>query len=317
MRYKFFGGCYVTAGRLDETIRHRFDENGLPFELSTNIIPDNDPTTLFICSGMQPLKPRFQTLDGSSHGNIQYCVRTNDIDEVGDGTHLTFFQMVGSFGFGTNNYERHIGLWHSIVSDLDLSDMYREHIIVRVNSESNHRRLWEKYGDEYLVMDDPTCIWSDGSVGGFCSEMFLCGLEIGNLVNPMTHSVDVGFGYERLYQMVCRSGRVDGTDLFRQELDPVSRDHYRTLSVFYEQGIGPGNKGRNYVCRRLIRRYIRLNPESHNEPFSEWIGPERSRMDKSLREGRRFYRRNSGKSNEFWWETFGVMPDELGLLTRP
>ena len=158
---------------------------------------------------------------------------------------------------------------------------------------------------------------ADGSVGGFCSEMFLCGLEIGNLVNPMTHSVDVGFGYERLYQMVCRSGRVDGTDLFRQELDPVSRDHYRTLSVFYEQGIGPGNKGRNYVCRRLIRRYIRLNPESHNEPFSEWIGPERSRMDKSLREGRRFYRRNSGKSNEFWWETFGVMPDELGLLTRP
>jgi len=41
---------------------------------------------------MQPLKPKFQQPNGSSYGNIQYCVRTNDIDEVGDGTHLTFFR---------------------------------------------------------------------------------------------------------------------------------------------------------------------------------------------------------------------------------
>ena len=107
----FQGGCYVTAGRLNETLRRRFDENGLLLYLSTNVIPENDPTTLFISAGMQPLKPRFQHPDGSSYGNIQYCVRTNDIDEVGDGTHLTFFQMIGSFGFGTTNYGQHAEMW--------------------------------------------------------------------------------------------------------------------------------------------------------------------------------------------------------------
>jgi len=68
---------------------------------------------------MQPLKSRFEFPDITSYGNIQYCVRTNDIDLVGDGTHLTFFEMVGSFGFGTNKYEDHVDLWTTIVRDLD------------------------------------------------------------------------------------------------------------------------------------------------------------------------------------------------------
>lgn len=302
------GGCHVTAGRLNETLQRHFSENGLPFELSTNIIPENDPTTLFISAGMQPLKPRFQTPDGTSHGNVQYCVRTNDIDEVGDGTHLTFFQMVGSFGFGTNDYERHVGMWTNIVRDLGIPVDH-----VDVHPDSPHRRMWEN--QNFRISENPNCVWSDGTVGGYCSELFTpSGLEVGNLVNPMGHSVDVGFGYERMLQIVEGKGRVDETSLFNQFLDLVSRDHFRTLEVFKEQGIKPGNKGRNYVCRRLIRRFMRLQPQEFECSFSDWMGDERKRMEQSIRNGRRYFRNNGDKPPEFWWDSFGIMPEELILL---
>jgi alanyl-tRNA synthetase len=256
---------------------------------------------------MQPLKPRFQMPDGTSHGNVQYCVRTNDIDEVGDGTHLTFFQMVGSFGFGVS-YENHVELWSSIMLDLGIPIDH-----VDVHPESGHWHLWTWRG--YEVHDNPECLWSDGTVGGYCSELFTPdGLEVGNLVNPMGHSVDVGFGYERMLQIIEGKNRVDETSLFRQDLDPISRDHFRTLEVFKEQNIVPGNKGRNYVCRRLIRRFMRLNPEPIECPFYVWQIEERQRMEKSIREGQRYFRKNGDKPNEFWWDTFGILPEEVYLL---
>lgn len=70
---------------------------------STSIIPENDPTVLFITAGMQPLVPY---LLGESHPqgtkltNVQRCVRTGDIEEVGDDTHCTFFEMLGNWSLG-------------------------------------------------------------------------------------------------------------------------------------------------------------------------------------------------------------------------
>jgi alanyl-tRNA synthetase len=263
---------------------------------------------------MQPLKPRFQHPDGTSYGNIQYCVRTNDIDEVGDGTHLTFFQMIGSFGFGSRDYERHVAMWTDIMFDLDLPISY-----VNVHADSGFERFWE---DKFAVRHDPSCVWSDGNVGGFCSELVtLDGIEVGNLVNPLGHSVDVGFGYERILQIMEGKSRVDETELFNSFLDPVSRDHFRTLSLFKEQGIVPGNKGRNYVCRRLMRRFIRLNPDTPECPFFDWAQSERVRMDQSIRDARRFWRRNRDNkdvplSDGFYWDTFGIMPEEMILVRR-
>lgn len=300
------GGCHVTAGRINETIRRHFGENGIPFETNQNVIPENDPTTLFVSAGMQPLKPRFQTPDGTSHGNVQYCVRTNDIDEVGDGTHLTFFQMIGSFGFGTNDYQRHCDMWMGIMRDLDIPVTH-----VEVHPDSGLDHCWT-----FSVKHNPNCVWSDGNVGGYCSELFVGDLEVGNLVNPLEHSIDVGFGYERLLQIMEGKTRVDETSLFRQDLDSVSRDHFRTLCVFYEQDITPGNKGRNYVCRRLIRRFMRLNPQDVECPFTVWIGDERKRMEKSLRDGQRYWRNNGDQSERFWWDTFGILPDEVHLLNE-
>ena len=75
----------------------------------------------------------------------------------------------------------------------------------------------------FTVVDDPECIWSDGLIGGYCCEMYVKDLEIGNLVHTLGHSVDVGFGLERLVQVLEGKTRVHETSLFRQELPPLAR----------------------------------------------------------------------------------------------
>ena len=62
---------------------------------SANLVPENDASTLFVGSGMQPMVPYLLGLDhpmGEDLVNIQPCVRTGDIEEVGDLSHLTFFE---------------------------------------------------------------------------------------------------------------------------------------------------------------------------------------------------------------------------------
>lgn len=90
-----------------EQIRERFlnffEKRGHAIIPSAPLVPENDPSVLFNTAGMQPLVPY---LLGERHpkGNrlvdVQKCVRTNDIEEVGDNRHLTFFEMLGNWSLG-------------------------------------------------------------------------------------------------------------------------------------------------------------------------------------------------------------------------
>lgn len=80
-----------------------FEERGHTVVPSASLVPENDPSVLFTTAGMQPLVPY---LLGQPHPagkrivNVQKCVRTQDIEEVGDNTHDTFFEMLGNWSLG-------------------------------------------------------------------------------------------------------------------------------------------------------------------------------------------------------------------------
>ena len=93
----------LTANDLREMFQAFFEEKGHARIPSASIIPENDPTVLFTTAGMHPLVP---FLVGEKHPagkrlvDVQKCLRTDDIDEVGDNSHCTFFEMLGNWSLG-------------------------------------------------------------------------------------------------------------------------------------------------------------------------------------------------------------------------
>ena len=93
----------ITANELRAMFLNFFQEKGHKLIPSASVIPENDPTVLFTTAGMHPLVPY---LMGQKHPmgtrltDVQKCIRTGDIDEVGDMSHLTFFEMLGNWSLG-------------------------------------------------------------------------------------------------------------------------------------------------------------------------------------------------------------------------
>ncbi len=80
-----------------------FNEKGHAIIDSASVIPENDPTVLFTTAGMHPLVPYLlgePHPEGKRLTDVQKCIRTGDIDEVGDDTHCTFFEMLGNWSLG-------------------------------------------------------------------------------------------------------------------------------------------------------------------------------------------------------------------------
>ncbi|OGI70753.1 hypothetical protein A3B84_02010, partial [Candidatus Nomurabacteria bacterium RIFCSPHIGHO2_02_FULL_35_13] len=154
---------------------------------SSSLVPENDPSVLFTTAGMQPLVPY---LLGQKHpmGNrlvdAQKCVRTVDIDEVGDNRHLTFFEMLGNWSLGDYFKEEAIGWSFEFLTSkkegLGL-DKNRLYITIFEGNENAPRdeetaKIWQKYipPNRIYFLPAKNNWWSAGDNGpcGSDTEMF-------------------------------------------------------------------------------------------------------------------------------------------------
>jgi alanyl-tRNA synthetase len=120
------GGKTMTGNELRQAFLTFCKERGHAIIPSAPLVPENDPTVLLTTAGMHPLVPYIL---GETHpkgrrlANVQKCLRTDDIEEVGDSSHLTFFEMFGFWSLG--DYWKQDSLrwtleWFTRVLELDL-----------------------------------------------------------------------------------------------------------------------------------------------------------------------------------------------------
>lgn len=216
-------------------------------------------------------------------GNVQSCLRVDDLDEIGDGLHFLYFNMLGLFSFRGLTVGRTIGWWLEFLNQLDITPDY-----VTVHPL---RSQWRDYFPESLeVREDERCTWTDGEMGGYCTEFHVGDLELGNIVNPNGDCIDVGFGLERL--VMIRTG-------WKPTEEDVLRESVRRI---IESGYEPGNKKQGYVLRRLLRRMVRRGFEMDHPYWRD----ERLRQQRVRERFERLIRKHPDESPQWWWETHGI-----------
>jgi alanyl-tRNA synthetase len=138
----------VTGEEIRSRFLRHFQERDHRVLESAPLVPADDPTTLFISAGMQPLQPYYQGLRPPPHPRLascQKCLRTDDLAEVGDDRHETFFEMLGNFA-PTGDYfkERAIPWAWELVTDPERGlGLPPERLRVTTHpSDEEARRIW-------------------------------------------------------------------------------------------------------------------------------------------------------------------------------
>lgn len=164
---------------LKQTYLNFFEERGHKIIPSAPIIPENDPTSLFNTAGMQPLVPY---LSGEPHPagkrltDVQKCFRTNDLEEVGDKTHHTFFEMLGNWSLGdyfkqdsiTWSFELLTKYLHIPVEKLAVT-VFKGNNIVPADTES--AQIWESLGiakEKIAYLGEEDNWWPNMNLVGLC-----------------------------------------------------------------------------------------------------------------------------------------------------
>ncbi len=283
---------------------------------------------------MQPLVPY---LLGETHpqgkrlANVQKCVRTQDIDEVGDKTHDTFFEMLGNWSLGDYFKQEAIEWSYEFLTSKEEGlglDPQRLYVTVFEGDHNAPRdeesyNIWKNIferagvtGERIYYLGAKSNWWEVGQTGpcgpdtemfydltgklnqGLTKEEYLAaddrqevvevwndvfmeyekkdGVVVGKLKNS---NVDTGSGLERVVMAVQGKDNIFETDLFSNvmsylgehsqktegnfttdnitEFQRIIADHIRTVVFLMADGVQPGNKDREYIVRRLIRRAVR------------------------------------------------------------
>ncbi|NEC05995.1 alanine--tRNA ligase-related protein [Streptomyces sp. SID7909] len=237
--------------QLARTFLEYFEERGHRRITGSTLLPPPGDPVLFTTSGMHPLTPYLEGRPhplGSRLVNRQRCLRTTDLDEVGDATHLTVFEMLGSWSLGDYEGPRSLEWGYGLLTEGLGIDPGRLHATVYAGDEHTERdtaslRTWQELG----VPVEPTVEdnwWSNGPTGpcGPDSEIFLWSgegppvstptgddrwvevwnhvtmshrrLDDGSLVPLPQRNVDTGLGLERLASLLQGKPSVFECDVF-------------------------------------------------------------------------------------------------------
>ena len=163
-----------------------FESHGFKRIDSYSIVPENDPTVLFTTAGMHPLVPY---LMGAKHPagdkicDIQRCIRTNDIESVGDESHLTAFEMLGNWFLGECDKEKMIKYSYEFLTSPEYLGIDKSRLAVSVfaGDETAPKdelayNTWKKCGiDQVFYLNKEHNWWALGGGVGPCgpdTEMF-------------------------------------------------------------------------------------------------------------------------------------------------
>lgn len=269
-------------------------KSGLEFQRNLSVISP-DPSTLFTTSGMQKNKSLYRDLSvrRRTFCDVQRCLRLNDLGEIGDGTHFLDFHMLGLFSLRHWSPDMGVRFWLGFLDSVGvLPDT------VTIHPESQHHRFLYRDVD-VRVVEDTGCVWSDGGIGGYCTEMYREGVEIGNIVVPLGDCLDCGFGLERIGSFM------PGWSEPKPDRETTL---VRCVELLLSEGIEPGPGKQGYVLRKLIRMGIR---EGMILPRSPWVDRERELRERSLRSLPKLLGKHPGKPKGFFRETFGIDPEEM------
>lgn len=235
---------------------------------------------------MQQYKKLFSDLSVTNKTicNIQNCIRLNDLDLIGNGTHLGLFKMIGLFSFREWTLEQGINFWMEFVTQV--LKIKLTHVTVHPDKSE-----WSKFYNNIPVKLDDQCIWSDGNIGGYCTEFYVGDLEVGNIVNPLGTCLDVGFGLERLDRVV--NGQFNKT---RQEL------LIEVIESIINSKVFPSNTKQGYVLRKLIRTLIKEGGYFEHKFFFD----EKIRQEKMWERYNKLKIKNPNQTKEWWFSTHGI-----------
>lgn len=295
-----------------EEIRRRFlaffEKRGHKVISSASLVPENDPSVLFTTAGMQQFKPYYLGKP-SPYGNqvvsVQKCIRTSDIEEVGDERHLTFFEMLGNFSFGGYWKEEAIQYAYDFITKemdlkIDYVTVFEGEAGVPRDKESE--KIWKAIDPDIMVktFGRRDNFWGPTGEEGPCgptTEIYVNGIEIWNIVfnefyqhkdrslRPLDiKGIDTGMGLERLAMVSQKAPTVFETDLFvkfililpnnlNEKKKRVLADHVRAISFIISDGVKPSNKGTGYILRRLMRRILAQFDMDSIKLAMDWVVP--------------------------------------------
>ena len=290
-----------------------FESKGCKRYPSSSLVP-SDPSLLLANAGMNQFKEYYQgikTMKEIGATSCQKCLRTNDIDNIGDSRHLSFFEMLGNFSFGGYT-KRDACTWAmEFISSPEHLGLPLDRLYFTVFTDDDEAiEIWKSLGvaeDHITRLGEEDNFWAAGPTGpcGPCSEIYFDQgpefegeapgddgdryLEFWNLVftqfdrqedgslPELPHrNIDTGMGLERIAAIMQHEGTNYEGDIMRtlislgeklsgkkyHSTDEVDRslrilaDHSRAVTFMIGDGILPGNEGRSYILRRLLRRAV-------------------------------------------------------------